>query len=115
MATLRWETDTVPDCCWLQANFTTSGNPDFNGVILVIGKGYVEMSGGGDGAFNGGMFVANLYDSSGNLLPSTGAPGSPTFKWNGGGNFNFNYSSCWINNLAARLPYKIIASREEMY
>lgn len=96
-------------------NFTTSGDPDFNGVILVIGKGYVEMSGSGNGSFNGGMFVANLYDGSNNLLPANSAPGSPTFKWNGGGTFNFNYSSCWINNLAARLPYKIIASREEMY
>jgi hypothetical protein len=95
--------------------FTTSGNPDFNGVILVIGKGIANLSGGGNGAFNGGMFVANLYDGAGAPLPANSIPGSPIFTWNGGGNFNFNYSSCWINNLAARLPYKVIASREEMY
>ncbi len=95
--------------------FTTSGNPDFNGVILVIGKGEAKLSGGGNGAFNGGMLVANLYDGSGNLLPGASVPGTPTFTWTGGGTFNFNYSSCWINTVAARLPYKIIASREEMY
>jgi len=94
---------------------TTQGNPDFNGVILVIGKGVANLGGGGNGSFNGGMFVANLYDSSGNLLPAGGIPGSPIFTWAGGGNFDFNYSTCWINNLAGRLPYKVIASREEMY
>ena len=96
-------------------SFKTNVNPDFNGIILVIGKGAVEMKGGGDGAFNGGMLVANLYDSSNSPLGDDKAPGTPSFNWDGGGNFNFNYSSCWINNLAARLPYKIIASREEMY
>jgi hypothetical protein len=95
---------------------TFNGNPNWNGVILVIGKGIVtSASGGGNGTINGGMLVANLYNSSGQLLPSTSAPGVPTFNWNGGGTYNVNYDSCWINNLSNRLVLKAVANREELY
>ena len=94
---------------------TQSGNPNFNGVILVIGKGNIQKSGGGSGTFNGGILVANLYDSSGNPLPASAAPGIPTINWAGGGNVTINYDSCWINSLSQRLTLKVIASHEEVY
>lgn len=96
---------------------TFSGNPSFSGMILVIGKGAITTgNGGGNGFLNGAMFVANLYDSQGHLIsPSTAPPGVPTLNWNGGGTFNVNYDSCWVNNLTDRLVYRIIASREEIY
>jgi hypothetical protein len=66
------------------------------------------------------MLVANLYDNSGvytpaHLLPGTGAPGIPPFNWNGGGNANINYDSCWSSALSQALPYRIVAVREMMF
>ncbi len=95
---------------------TFNGNPNWNGIILVIGKGAVNTgSGGGNGVMNGAMLVANLYNSSGALLPASSAPGVPTINWSGGGTFNVNYDSCWVNNLSNRLVLKAVANREELY
>ncbi len=95
---------------------TFSGNPNWNGIILVIGTGAINTgSGGGNGTLNGGMLVANLYNSSGQLLPANSAPGVPTINWNGGGTYNVNYDSCWINNLSNRLVLKAVVNREELY
>lgn len=84
-------------------------------LILVIGKGDIQKSGGGNGVVNGGLFIANLYDSQGNLLPSNGPPGSPTLNWSDGGNATINYDSCWIQNMQNRPVYRVLASHEEMY
>ncbi len=95
-------------------NLTFQGNPSYNGLILVIGKGSVVKNGGGNGVVDGSMLVANLYDTNGNLLPPTSAPGVPNFNWNGGGTVSWNYDSCWstmMNNLQA---YRIVAVREMM-
>jgi len=92
-----------------------NGNPGFNGMVLVIGKGCANFSGGGNGAFNGAVLVANLYDSTGHLLSSTSAPGAPVMDFSGGGNFTFTYDSCLLDNLNGHLVYHIIASREEIY
>ena len=98
---------------------TLSGAPNFNGDILVIGKGKVVKNGGGNGVVNGSLFVANLYDSNGHLIP-TGAdpanpPGSPSVDWNGGGTATFQYDSCWTQDLTQKVPYKILATREQIY
>jgi hypothetical protein len=92
-----------------------SGNPNFNGIILLIGKGVLDKSGGGDGVVNGGILLANLYDSLGHLLPANSAPGVPTLNWNGGGTVNINYDSCWTNNLSNRAVLRVLASHEELY
>ncbi len=96
-------------------NMTFNGNPPFDGVILVIGKGQVTTSsGGGNGNLYGAMLVANCFDANGNW--TTGAPGSPSFDWSkGGGTYNIQYDSCWVNNLGNHSVYKVLASREEMY
>ena len=54
------------------------GNPSFKGLILVIGDGYVERDGGGNGDIYGAMFVARFNKNGGPFLPST-------FITNGGG------------------------------
>src|SRR5882762_5137699 len=66
-------------------NLTISGNPSYNGLILVIGKGTFTKNGGGNGTLNGALLVANLNDSSGNPIPLglNNAPGIPTMNWNG--------------------------------
>jgi len=95
---------------------TFNGNPGFNGLVLVVGKGCVSIAtGGGNGAFTGAVLVANLNDSSGSPLPATSAPGVPVVNLSGGGTFNFNYDSCFLNNLTHHLVYRILASREEIY
>ena len=91
---------------------TFQGTPNYNGLILVIGKGNVIKNGGGNGTMDGSMLIANLYDSSGNLLPTTAAPGIPTMSWNGGGTVNFNYDSCWSKSMNGSLAYRIVAVRE---
>ena len=91
------------------------GNPGFNGLVLVIGKGCANFSGGGNGGFNGAVLIANLYDSTGHALPASSAPGAPTMDFSGGGNFSFTYDSCLLNTLTGHLVYHIVASREEIY
>ena len=98
---------------------TMNGSPNFNGDILVVGKGRVIKTGGGTGVVNGSLFVANLYDSNGKLIP-TGAdpanqPGSPFVDWAGGGTATFQYDSCWVQDLSQRVPYRSLASREEIF
>jgi hypothetical protein len=95
-------------------NLTFSGNPNYNGLILVIGKGSVVKNGGGNGIVNGSMLVANLYDSNGNLLPASSAPGVPNFNWGGGGTVNWNYDSCWSTMMNGLQAYRIVAVREIM-
>jgi hypothetical protein len=96
-------------------NLTFSGNPNYDGIILVIGKGSVVKNGGGNGVVNGSMLVANLYDSSGNLLPASSAPGVPNFNWNGGGTVAWNYDSCWSTMMNGLQAYRIVAVREMMF
>jgi hypothetical protein len=91
---------------------TMNGNPNYDGLILVVGKGSVVKAGGGNGTVDGAMLVANLYDSSGNLLPSSGPPGSPSVNWNGGGTVNWNYDSCWSSAMSQMLAWRIVAMRE---
>jgi hypothetical protein len=91
-----------------------SGNPDFNGLVLVIGKGAFVKSGGGNGTLDGSLFVANLFDGSGNPITS-GAPGIPSINWGGGGNATIQYDSCWASAMNMSLPYRIVAMREMMF
>ncbi len=93
-------------------NLTMSGNPSYDGLILVVGKGSVTKNGGGSGIVDGSMLIANLYNSSGALLPTTSAPGVPTLNWNGGGNTTWNYDSCWSTAMSTSLAWRIVAMRE---
>lgn len=97
-----------------------SGNPNWDGLILVIGKGDIEKSGGGNGTVNGAILVANTCtvcapNSPVQYLPSSGPPGTPTLNWSGGGTANINYDSCWINNLSQHSSLRVLASHEEVY
>ena len=56
------------------------GNPNFSGLILVLGDGYVERDGGGQGNIYGAIAVAHFNkNGSGGFL-------APTFLTDGGGN-----------------------------
>jgi Tfp pilus assembly protein PilX len=136
-STLNLGTDTAPVINVVQGDYsfggsgagillvtgtlTMSGTPNFNGIILVIGKGNVVKNGGGNGTLNGSLFVANLYSNTPptytNLiaLGSNNPPGKPTIAWNGGGNATIQYDSCWISAVTQSFPYKIVAQRELIY
>ncbi len=94
---------------------TTGGNPSFNGIILVVGKGKFTKNGGGNGDFRGGILFANLYDASGNLLPNNSVPGSANVDWNGGGNASVCYDSTYINNSQLNMLYMNLAYSELPY
>lgn len=66
---------------------TMRGNPRFDGVILVLGKGEVERSGGGTGYLHGAMMIAK-FDPKGN-----GDFLAPKFETDGAGASEFRYDS----------------------
>jgi hypothetical protein len=90
-----------------------NGNASFNGVVLVIGQGIVTESGGGNGGFNGTVFIAKTQSATPPYL-ELATLGSPLYSWNGGGNSDIQYNSCWAN-IGNGLHYSVIAMREEMY
>jgi len=66
---------------------TMSGNPNFTGLILVLGDGIVQRDGGGNGTILGAMAVARFAkNGNGPFL-------SPTFLTNGGGTSLMQYDS----------------------
>src|SRR6185503_19368982 len=73
---------------------TMNGNPNFNGIILVLGDGDVERDGAGNGKVLGTMYVAKFlrsWPSSENGQPHPFL--APRFITNGSGNADFLYDS----------------------
>jgi hypothetical protein len=95
----------------VEGDASFSGRPNYDGIILFIGTGNVSMSGGGNGVIDGAMLIANLYDSSGHLIPS-GAPGAPILNFSGAGNMTIQYDSCWVAAMNQSSPYKSLGIRE---
>jgi hypothetical protein len=96
-------------------NMTFQGNFTWNGVVLVIGQGSITHSGGGNGIFNGAVYVAKTNDPTGNPLP---ALGTPTYLWNGGGTNQINYDHCKADALLQKYngnpsdsPLQILSTR----
>jgi hypothetical protein len=90
-----------------------TGNSSFNGLILVIGQGSLSESGGGNGQFNGSIFLAKTNSSTA-PYPQLAALGTPQIAWNGGGTNGIQFNSCWAN-IGNTMHYLVVASREEMY
>jgi hypothetical protein len=90
-----------------------NGTASFNGLILVVGQGNMQESGGGSGGFNGSVFVAKTKSSTA-PYSELATLGNPTIGWNGGGNAFIQYNSCWAN-WGNQVRYTPIATREEMY
>lgn len=71
-------------------NLEMNGNPNFTGLILVLGSGSVNRDGGGNGNVYGAMAVASF--------PRTGNGGftAATFNTNGGGTATMQYDSAAV-------------------
>ena len=89
--------------------YSPGGTVSWNGMVLVIGQGNVQGSGGGNNSYNGGVFVAKTRDASGNLLSSLGVP---TFDWSGGGGNGIFYNSCSISNATNNQTYQVLTFHE---
>ena len=102
----------------LSVNSPFAVNVNYDGIVLVIGEGYMKRNGGGNGTISGGILVANTA----NLTPGPdGIPGNaddelgpPTFDTSGGGNSNVQYCSTAIDDVVAGLPLKVKAFRHLM-
>lgn len=99
--------------------FTFDPDANWDGVVLVVGKGIMYAHQGGIGQFRGAVFLATTVDSVGNPLPpfsTLGLPtplGSPTFSFTAGsGSYGIYYSSCWVKYLQSTLTYKVLSFRE---
>jgi len=99
---------------------TLTYDPDasWNGIVLVIGQGVFVSTKGGNGGFNGAMFIAKTRDASGNLLS---ALGPSSFSQTGGGNpVGITFDSCWVSApqgvtqtpIQGPLTYKVLSFRE---
>lgn len=86
----------------------TNGNTEFEGLILVLGRGNVTRSGGGNGVIRGSIIVAN-FDPDG--AAGTGF-GSPSFSISGGGTSKVGYDSQWIDKARDLLGVSIAGVRE---
>ena len=85
-------------------DLTFSGNFSWNGIVLVIGQGHVVHNGGGNGQFNGAIYVAQTKDAAGNLLAVV--PGQPQYTWNGGGGNTIQYDHCLADGLLQKYEGK---------
>jgi hypothetical protein len=92
---------------------TFNGNTNFDGLILVIGQGIMNVQGGGGGQVNGSVFIANT-NSHTSPFGQLATLGSPTLNWSGGGSNFIQYNSCWAD-YGSYMQYTVVASREEMY
>jgi hypothetical protein len=92
---------------------TFNGNTNFDGLILVIGQGIMNVRGGGGGQVNGEVLIANTNSHS-SPFGQLATLGSPTLNWSGGGTNFIQYNSCWAD-FGSYMQYAVVASREEMY
>jgi hypothetical protein len=98
-------------------NFTYDTGANWNGIVLVIGKGSMTETSqnGAGGTFQGATLIARTLDSLGNPLPGTNPPGPATFNDSpptGNVGRGFIYNCGWIQQAQAPLTYKILSFHE---
>jgi len=89
---------------------TTNGGTDFNGLVLVIGTGYVNRNGGGGGAFYGASFIAAIDWPA--QSPAQTNFGAPFFNFNGAGNATMQFDSSAVANAIQLLPAPVLGVSE---
>lgn len=90
-----------------------NGNPNFNGLILVLGQGVVNRDGGGNGTVLGSMLVAafqRTWPATQNNDPHPFL--APSFTTSGGGNSDMLYSLNWVNRARNVLGARVRDVRE---
>lgn len=87
-------------------DLTMSGNPSFEGLIIVLGEGTINRNGGGNGSIYGSISVAK-FDKTG-----TGGFLAPTFHTNGGGNSTIQYDSTAVRKALSLSGPQVMGVRE---
>ena len=90
---------------------TTNGAASFDGVIMVLGAGSVNRSGGGGGFFYGATLIANVDWPA--ASPARTDFGAPFFNFSGGGNATMQYDSAAIARAFQYLPVPIVMGVKE--
>jgi hypothetical protein len=95
-------------------NFQYHGNSGWKGIILVVGDGTTTFigNGGGNGEFDGAIFVATTRDVNGVQLNNFG---TVNYDISGGGGNGVYYNSCWIRQVQQPPTYKVLSFREIQY
>ncbi|MBI3404104.1 MAG: pilus assembly PilX N-terminal domain-containing protein [Acidobacteria bacterium] len=99
----------------VRGNLDMAGTTGWRGIVLVIGTGYMHVSGGGNNSFEGALLLAHTRTLPHNDPASTvlGALAATDLDWSGGGGNGVHYDSCWINAANnANATYRILAFRE---
>src|SRR5687767_4299934 len=86
----------------------TQGTTDFQGIILVLGRGKMQRNGGGTGLMQGAILVANFdpYGEPGDPI------GAPWFTVDGGGNSTISYDSVWVRRGMDLTGFRVLGVRE---
>ncbi len=86
----------------------TQGTTDFQGIILVLGRGKMDRNGGGAGLLQGAILVAKFdpYGAAGDPI------GAPWFKVDGGGNSTIAYDSVWVRRGMDLTGFRVLGVRE---
>jgi hypothetical protein len=97
-------------------NFFSNPNAGWRGMVLVVGVGNVTFTGGpggGNGEYDGGIFVAQTLNTTASPpYPPLTTMGTATFNaLNAGGNGIF-YNSCWINVALQPPTFQVLSFRE---
>jgi len=94
---------------------TLQGNFSYDGVVLVIGTGKIRREDGGNGTIQGGIYIANIKGSDGQINTADDAFGIPTLDTNGGGNSTIPYnltSQTQSITLSNSFPFSKISWRQ---
>jgi len=92
-------------------NLTYKGSAQWNGLVLVVGKGNFQMD--GTNSFNGSILVADTVNGLGSVLSVLG---NPNYNVNGGGNSNggVSYSASCMAQATNLSTYHVVSYRELM-
>lgn len=112
---------------WVTGDLTLHGDVSWNGIIMVIGKGYVRRTGGGTGDILGAVMIARsagldgVVGNSDDCAGNDGVMGTADDGWNttsadfdtaGAGNGLIGYCSTYINDAEWRMPFRIVSFRQ---
>ena len=92
---------------------TTQGNPNFNGLIMVLGNGTLTRAGGGNGAAEGAIMMAKFartWPASENGQPHPFLP--PYYDTSGGGSSTIQLDSNEISRALNLTGPRVVAIRE---
>ncbi len=86
----------------------THGNTDFEGIILVLGRGRLNRDGGGNGVLKGAILVANFDPDD----PDDEVIGPPDFDIDGGGDSKIRFDSLWVRKALDVSGFRVLGVRE---